>query len=79
MSTFVDFKRELIVECPQKDNVIAKKIGFRDRRPNKCSKSQMKHVLKLLENHSYKQVVEMTRIRKSTFIKHKRNASLKNQ
>ena len=77
MSAFADFERDLIVERTQEGKAIARqKEGFREGRPNKYSKSQMKHALKLLENHSYKQVVEMTGISKSTLIRHKRKVSL---
>src|SRR5699024_10516616 len=77
MSAFADFERDLIVERTQEGKAIARqKEGFREGRPNKYSKSQMKHALKLLENHFYKQVVEMTGISKSTLIRHKRKVSL---
>ena len=73
MSAFADFERDLIVERTQEGKAIARlKEGFREGRPNKYSTSQMDHALKLLENHSYKQVVEKTGISKSTLIRHKR-------
>jgi DNA invertase Pin-like site-specific DNA recombinase len=80
MSAFADFERDLIVERTQEGKAIARqKEGFREGRPNKYSKSQISHALKLLENHSYKQVVEMTGISKSTLIRHKRKVAMENK
>ena len=73
MSAFADFERDLIVERTQEGKALARqKEGFKEGRPNKYSKSQMDHALKLLEDHSYKQVVEKTGISKSTLIRHKK-------
>ena len=73
MSAFADFERDLIVERTQEGKALARqKEGFKEGRPNKYSKSQMNHALKLLEDHSYKQVVEKTGISKSTLIRHKK-------
>lgn len=73
MSAFADFERDLIVERTQEGKAIARqKEGFKEGRPNKYSRNQMDHALKLLEDHSYKQVVEKTGISKSTLIRHKR-------
>ena len=72
MSAFADFERDLIVERTQEGKAIARqKEGFKEGRPNKYSKSQINHALKLLESYSYKKVVEMTGISKSTLIRHK--------
>ena len=80
MSAFADFERDLIVERTQEGKAIARlKEGFKEGRPHKYSKSQMDHALKLLENHSYKQVVEMTGISKSTLIRHKRKVVIENK
>ena len=77
MSAFADFERDLIVERTQEGKAIARpKEGFKEGRPNKYSKSQMVHALKLLETHSYKQVVEKTGISKSTLIRHKRKEKI---
>ncbi|MEK4181664.1 recombinase family protein, partial [Aeribacillus sp. FSL K6-1121] len=78
MSAFAEFERDLIVERTQEGKEIAKqKPDFREGRPNKYSKKQIEHALKLLENHSYKQVEEMTGISKSTLIRAKKKAEIK--
>lgn len=78
MSSFAEFERDMIVERTQEGKAIAKqKEGFREGRPNKYNKKQIKHALKLLENNSYKQVEDLTGISKSTLIRAKRNVDLK--
>jgi DNA invertase Pin-like site-specific DNA recombinase len=73
MSGFAEFERDMIVERTQEGKAIAKqKEGFKEGRPNKFSKKQIEHALKLLESHSYKQVEEITGISKSTLIRHKK-------
>lgn len=72
MLAFAEFERDMIVERTQEGKALAKqKTGFREGRPKKYSKKQIEHALKLLENHSYKQVTEMTGISKSTLIRAK--------
>lgn len=46
--------------------IAKQKPGFRKGRPNKFSKKQIEHALKLLETHSYTQVEELTGISRST-------------
>lgn len=46
--------------------------GYRDGRPPKYSKKQLRHAVNLLQEHSYKEVEEMTGISKSTLIRAKR-------
>jgi DNA invertase Pin-like site-specific DNA recombinase len=72
-SAFAEFERDLIVTRTQEGKEIAKqRDDFREGRPKKFSKKQIQHALKLLEDHSYKQVEEITGISKSTLIRAKR-------
>ncbi|WP_430530408.1 recombinase family protein [Bacillus cereus] len=71
-----EMERNLIVERTQEGKAIAKqRDDFREGRPNKFSKKQIEHALKLLETQSYKQVEEITGISKSTLIRAKRKAN----
>jgi DNA invertase Pin-like site-specific DNA recombinase len=73
MLAFAEFERDMIVERTQEGKAIAKqKLDFREGRPNKYSKKQLDHALKLLETNSYKQVEDMTGISKSTLIRAKK-------
>lgn len=75
MIAFAKFERDMIVERTQEGKAIARKReDFREGRPNKFSKSQIEHALKLLESYSYKQVEEMTGISKSTLIRAKKKS-----
>ncbi|WP_329762595.1 recombinase family protein [Bacillus nitratireducens] len=72
-----EMERNLIVERTQEGKAIAKqRDDFREGRPNKYSKKQIGHALKLLETHSYKEVENMTGISKSTLIRAKKKATL---
>jgi DNA invertase Pin-like site-specific DNA recombinase len=74
MSSFAEFERDMIVERTQEGKAIAKqRDDFREGRPNKFTKKQLEHALKLLETHSYKQVEDLTGISKSTLIRAKKN------
>lgn len=76
MSGFAEFERDMIVERTQEGKAIAKqRDDFREGRPNKYSKKQLDHALRLLESNSYKQVGEMTGISKSTLIRAKKKAT----
>lgn len=71
--SFAEFERDMIVERTQEGKAIAKQNpDFKEGRPNKYSKKQIKHALKLKESHSYKQVEELTGISKSTLIRAKK-------
>lgn len=71
---FAEFERDMIVERTQEGKSIAKQNpDFREGRPPKYKKAQVEHALKLLENHSYKQVEDLTGISKSTLIRAKRS------
>lgn len=71
---FAEFERDMIVERTQEGKAIAKlNPDFSEGRPKKYSRQQVQHALELLENHSYKQVEQMTGISKSTLIRAKKN------
>ncbi|MCU9592412.1 recombinase family protein [Bacillus velezensis] len=73
MSGFAEFERDMIVERTQEGKAIAKqREDFREGRPNKYSKKQIQHALELLNDHSYKQVEDITGISKSTLIRAKK-------
>lgn len=70
MLAFAKFERDMIIERTQEGKAIAKKQpGFREGRPHLYSRKQIQHALTLLQNHSYRQVTEMTGISKSTLIR----------
>ncbi len=73
MLAFAEFERDMIVERTQEGKSIAKtNPDFKEGRPKKFSRVQISHAVGLLEQYSYKQVVEMTGISKSTLIRAKR-------
>jgi len=70
---FAEFERDMIVERCQTGRQIARtKNGYKDGRPNKYTKHQLDHALKLLEENSYTAVERMTKISKSTLLRYKR-------
>lgn len=77
MLAFAEFERDMIVERTSEGKAIAKANAeaqgkkFYEGRPKKFSKEQRDHALKLLERHSYSEVVKMTGISKSTLIRYK--------
>lgn len=69
---FAEFERELIVERTQEGKSIARqKEGYREGRPKKFNRAQIRHAIRLLDQYSYNQVAEMTGISKSTLIRQK--------
>ena len=69
---FAEFERDMIVERTTSGKEVAKlRDDFREGRPRKFSKQQMKLALELLTSHSYKEVEQMTGISKSTLIRAK--------
>lgn len=71
--SFAEFERDMIVERTQEGKAIAKQNPeFTEGRPKKYSRQQINHALDLLENHSYRQVCQMTGISKSTLIRSKK-------
>ncbi|WIY59008.1 recombinase family protein [Bacillus arachidis] len=80
MSAFAEFERDMIVERTQEGKAIAKlREDFREGRPKKFNNKQIEHALSLLKNQSYKQVEEMTGISKSTLIRAKKKAQVRNE
>lgn len=70
---FAEFERDMIVERTQEGKAIAKqREDFIEGRPKKFSQQQIAHALELLQDHSYKQVEQMTGISKSTLIRAKK-------
>lgn len=75
--SFAQFERDMIVERTQEGKAIAKQNpDFREGRPKKYSRQQINHALELLNEHSYKQVEDMTGISKSTLIRAKKNKEI---
>ena len=75
MLAFAEFERDMIVERTQEGKAIAKKQpDFREGRPRVYGKKQIQHALGLLQDHSYRQVMELTGISKSTLIRAKNKA-----
>jgi DNA invertase Pin-like site-specific DNA recombinase len=74
-SAFAEFERDMIVERTQEGKILAKQNpDFREGRPKKFSNQQINHALSLLENHSYKQVEDMTGISVSTLVRAKKKS-----
>ncbi|WP_394174026.1 recombinase family protein [Guptibacillus hwajinpoensis] len=69
LSSFAEFERDMIIERTQEGKALAKqRDDFKEGRPRKHSKQQVNHALELLKNHTYKQVEELTGIKKRTLI-----------
>ncbi|WP_041580617.1 recombinase family protein [Bacillus sp. 1NLA3E] len=78
MLSFAEFERDMIVERTQEGKAIAKqRDDFREGRPRKHSKKQVEHALKLLKNHTYKEVEQLTGITKRTLIRRKNEQTAK--
>lgn len=78
MLAFAEFERDMIVERTQEGKALARqREDFREGRPRKFSKAQIKHALKLLDDNSYKKVEDMTGISISTLTRAKRKANAK--
>ena len=79
MLAVAEMERNLIVERTQEGKMLAKqRDDYREGRPNKYKKAQINHALKLLEDHSYNEVEEITGISKSTLIRAKRKKTAEN-
>ena len=75
MLAFAEFERDMIIERTQEGKAIAKRQpDFREGRPRLYNKKQIQHALELLQDHSYRQVTELTGISKSTLIRAKNKA-----
>ena len=80
--SIAEFERDLIIERTQIGKDIARtKNGYREGRPPKFTKTQLDYAMKLLEDHTYKEVEKMMRISERTLYREKakrRVNSLKN-
>lgn len=80
--SIAEFERDLIIERTQIGKEIARtKNGYREGRPPKFTKTQLDYAMKLLEDHTYKEVEKMMRISERTLYREKakrRVNSLKN-
>lgn len=73
LAGFAEFERDMIVERLAEGKAIARqREGFREGRPRKYSREQIAHAMKLLEEHSFTQVEEMTGISRSTLTRYRR-------
>ena len=69
---FAEFERDMIVARTQEGKAIAKaKPGYKEGRPKEYTTEQIRHAVKLLKSHTYKEVEQMTKISKSTLIRAK--------
>lgn len=76
MLAFAEFERDMIIERTQEGKAIARqRDDFKEGRPPKFTKKHIENALKMLEDHSYAQVVDRTGISKSTLIRAKRRAT----
>lgn len=67
--SFAEFERDMIVERTQEGKALAKQDpNFVEGRP-RTPKAQLNHAIELLETKTYKQVVELSGISKSTLIR----------
>lgn len=72
-----ELERNQIVERTQAGKMIARQDpDYREGRPKVYSRKQIAHALDLLEEHTYKQVEDLTGISKSTLIRAKRISSV---
>lgn len=72
--SFAQFERDMIVQRTQEGKAIAKANNqdFREGRPPKFDEEQLDNAMRLLEDHSYAQVVKLTGISKSTLVREKK-------
>ena len=71
--SFAQFERDMIVERTQEGRAIARqRDGYREGRPKKYTRAQIDHAMELLDDHSYKQVVEMTGISRATLARERK-------
>ena len=71
MLAFAEYERGMIVERTQMGKAVARQNpDYREGRPKKYSRTQIKHALQLLdEGNTYRQVEAMTGISKSTLVR----------
>ena len=72
--SFAQFERDMIVQRTQEGKAVAKANNpeFREGRPPKYDEEQFDNAMKLLEDHSYSQVVKLTGISRSTLVREKK-------
>lgn len=74
-----EMERNIIIERTQSGKELAKQDpNFKEGRPKVYGSKQINHALNLLENHTYRQVEELTGISKSTLIRAKRKLAKTN-
>lgn len=72
-----EMERNVIIERTQSGKDLARQDpNFVEGRPRIYKRKQIDHALSLLENHTYKQVTELTGISKSTLIRAKKRKLL---
>lgn len=77
LSAIAEFDRDMIIERMAEGKAIARlNPNYREGRRPIYTKKQIDHALGLLENQTYRQVVESTGISKSTLIRAKRERQL---
>jgi DNA invertase Pin-like site-specific DNA recombinase len=75
MLAYAQFERDMIVLRCQNGRALAREQpGYKEGRKKKFSKQQIKHALELLEDHTQKQVEDMTGISVSTLKRAKMTA-----
>lgn len=76
MLAFAEYERSMIIERCSSGKAIAKQNpNFREGRPKKYTQIQLDHAVSLLrQGHSYKEVVAITGISKSTLIRERRSS-----
>ncbi|WP_337521154.1 recombinase family protein [Mitsuokella jalaludinii] len=75
---FAEFERDMIVQRTQEGKAIAKeKPGFHEGRPKKFTAYQLENAMSLLQEHSFKEVEQMTGISRSTLAREKRRRKMK--
>lgn len=73
-----EMERNLIIERTQEGKALAKqRDDFREGRPRKHTKAQILHAIELLKKHTYKEVEELTGIKKRTLINRKNEMEAK--
>lgn len=74
MLAFAEFERDMIVERTQEGKVIARqKKGYREGRPKKYGREQIRHALELMESYPVSRVSEMMNISRSTLMRAKQH------
>lgn len=72
MLAVAEMERNMIVERTQEGKKIARQNrGYKEGRPKKFSKEQIRHAMQLLEDHSVSQVSKMTGISQRTLFREK--------